>query len=334
MQNKNMVFRAIIILCCAFFVIAVLSCDRGVADDADNFIAEDPIIDAVKERPETEPAEVILQEEKPSSQDNKEQSLEDVKEEFETIRQDETDLIKIFDFIDENIHLSDEEFADEMIDHILLYSISELLPFSERYFEQGIQEKIRQYHDGSTDLHELADSPDGVLSELAKDTLKRRYKLIGVEGPIEPIVDYKAYQEYSRYLSDPMNAFIDIMSVESDKPSLGDGSIVISLEEYVERIMSFYAFEEKYSGFPRIYYVVNGLNIYLWIYMGGIDNTPVFDHNQDIIQERLDDFKMNLIKYEDSRFAEKLNEYLELLSYEGYKRTPKIEEYIENLTFY
>ncbi len=131
-----------------------------------------------------------------------------------------------------------------------------------------------------------------------------------------------------------MNAFIEIMSVESERPSLSDGGIAISLEEYVGRVLSLYAFEEKYSGFARIYYIVNSLDRSLWVYMGYIDNTPVFDYKGEIIQERLDDFRMNSMKYEGSRFAEKLNEYLDILDAQGYKRTLIIEDYIENLTFY
>ena len=68
--------------------------------------------------------------------------------------------------------------------------------------------------------------------------------------------------------------------------------------------------------------------------MGGIDNTPVFDFNGNIIQERLDDFKMNAEKYKNAEFGNKLKEYLALLDEEKYKRTQKVADYIENITFY
>lgn len=185
-----------ILLCVAFLLSAVLSCARSLKDDANKTIAEVSTAPAEEEPLQTDAAGQTLEEEKPQTlqgSSRPERRLEDIKEEFEILRQNETDLLKIFDFIDKNIAFVDEEFADGMVDFILMASISELTPFSERYFEEGMQKKIWDYHHGSTEIGELVGSPDSALSALAKDTIKRRYKLISVEGFIEPLVDYKAY---------------------------------------------------------------------------------------------------------------------------------------------
>ncbi len=81
--------------------------------------------------------------------------------------------------------------------------------------------------------------------------------------------------------------------------------------------------------------IVNILNGKPWVYMGGIDNTPVFKYsNNTIIQDRLDDFKGKAEKYSGTRFGDKLSEYLELLEDENYKYTQKVSDCIKNLTFY
>ncbi len=123
-------------------------------------------------------------------------------------------------------------------------------------------------------------------------------------------------------------------AADSEKPPVSDAGITIPLEEFINRIISLYEFEEKYSGFIRIYYIVNMLNGSLWVYMGGIDNTPVFKFDGNIIPKRFDDFKMNAEKYKGTRFGDKLAEYLTLLKSENYMRTQKVSDYIENLTFY
>lgn len=263
------------------------------------------------------------------------QQLAEIKADFEVLRVNETDHIKIFQFIDNNITLADTEFADEMVDFIMEFSVSELVPFSYNYDNAAVQEKIWSEYNGTTDLNILKNSNDNIISGLAQDTLNRKYKLESSEGYVYPIVDYMEYKQfYGSYLSGQMNAFIDIMAEESENPSVKDAAIIIPLDEYVESIISLYEFEEKYGGFARIYYIVNMLNSRLWIYMGGIDNTPVFDFNGYIIQERLDDFKVNTEKYKGTAFGDKLDEYLQLLDLESYKRTEKVSEYIENITFY
>jgi len=253
---------------------------------------------------------------------------------FEELKQSDADAKEIFEFIENNIKKADAKFADEMIDYVLEFSINELEVFSGKYEDQYVLEKLWQDYAGSTDLDLLKDSKDEIISELAKETLERKYKLVSSEGYIWPIVDYKAYYIYFPYLTDQMKAYIEIMAQESDQPSVSDAAIIISLEEYANRILSLYEFEEKYPGFARIYYIVNMLDGKLWIYMGGIDNTPVFDFNGKILPERLKDFQDNAEKYAGTDFGNKLNEYLLLLESQDYTRTEKVQDYINNLSFY
>jgi len=261
--------------------------------------------------------------------------LENIKSRFELLREGELDHTKIFAFIDENIEFVDIEFADEMIDFAIQFSESELYPFGDKYANTQIQEKLWNDFNGSTDLNILKNAEDEEIARLARETLDRKYKLDSTEGYISPIIDYEAYKSYGAYIADKMNAFIDIMALESESPSLKDAAVIIPLDEFVERILMLYDFEEKYPGFVRIYYIVNMLNGKLWVYMGGIDNTPVFKFSSsNIIQERLDDFREKAEKYKGTRFADKLSEYLELLEAENYMRTQKVSDYIENLTFY
>lgn len=261
--------------------------------------------------------------------------LEDIKAEFEILRTIESDPIKIFAFIDKNIEFAGIEFADEMIDSVLQFSESELYPFGDRYADAEIQQKLWTDFNGSIDLETLKNADDEMVSKLAKETIYRRYKLEENEGFISPIIDYESYKSYGKYLSQQMNSFIEIMAFESESPSVMDAGIVIPLDDFADRIMKLYDFEEKYPGFIRIYYIVNMLNGKLWVYMGGIDNTPVFDFGSNtIIGERLTDFKAKAEKYKGTRFGDKLTEYLELLKTENYMKTQKVADYIDNLTFY
>jgi hypothetical protein len=56
-------------------------------------------------------------------------------------------------------------------------------------------------------------------------------------------------------------------SLESEKVSVMDMGIIISLKEYVNRIISLYLFKDTYPDFKRIYGVKNMLSSKLWIYL-------------------------------------------------------------------
>ncbi len=252
---------------------------------------------------------------------------------FDKLRETESNPGKIFGFIDDNIADADTGFADAMVDFAIEFSENELELFSDSYYESEIQQKLWSDFGGTTDLEILKESTDKEISELAAQTLNRKYKLISSEGYIWPVVDYSAYKQYYGYLSNQMKGYIDIMAQESDTPSVSDAGLTISLDEYVERIISLYDFESKYPGFARIYYIINMLNGKLWVYMAGIDNTPVFDFNGKILPERLEDFKKNSTRFAGTGFGGKIDEYLDLLKSQGYKRTDVISDYLENLFF-
>jgi len=335
-QNINSLFSICLIVLFVFLISSTFSCspqkDTDVmstettveAQEQDTTTSEDSqnIEDASTSQSQTSIEEVAL-------------DIEEVKAQFEILRTEESDYLKIFQFIDENIEIADTQFADEMVDFAMQFSENELFPFQDKFADPQVQQIIWADFNGSTDLEILKNSENELISMLALETLQRKYKLEGSEGYIAPIVDYEAYKAYDLYISDEMKAFIGIMALESEKTSVSDAAIVIPLDEFVDRIMMLYDFEETFPGFIRIYYIVNMLNGKLWIYMGGIDNTPVFNFSDNsIIQERLDDFKANVVKYEGTRFAEKLNEYLEILENENYKRTQEVADYLDNLTFY
>ncbi|MDD3520222.1 MAG: hypothetical protein PHU65_03175 [Actinomycetota bacterium] len=256
------------------------------------------------------------------------------RESFDMIRENETDVLKIFEFIDLNILIAGREYADELTDFAMEFSENELIPFSDNYYEGNMQEKLLSEFKVTGDIKKLANSNDKEIVKLAAETINRKYKLINTGGSICPIMDYSQYKKYSPYLSKQMNDYINIMAIETDHPSIMDAGIAIPLDDFAQRIISYYEFERRYPGFIRIYKIVNILNCSLQTYFGGIDNTPVFDNNDMIIQQRLDGFRQNILKYKNTEFANKLQEYLDLLQSEGYMRTARIEEYIENLVFY
>ena len=343
MKSKNLIkikFIAISVICTVFLMSTTVSCCTLAKKAVDSIIVEKDTVSTDTYPPEESTTSKAVAS---SSETNNEISSTDstisenaltsekVKSKFQDFTNGDPDYFDIFGFMDNNISSADTSLADEIIDYAFTYSKNNLEIFTDNYADNDIQEKLWNDYGGETDLYILKASSDADISDLATETLGRRYKIISVEGFIMPLMDYKAYQSYSNYLSNQMNDYIRIMAAESERPSVMDMGITISLEEYVLRIIPLYKFKDTYPDFKRITEIKNMLSGKLWVYMGGIDNTPVFDFDENIIQERLDDFKANEIKYEGTEFGLKLKEYLNLLADENFVRTQAVMDYLDSL---
>jgi hypothetical protein len=258
------------------------------------------------------------------------QSLQELKDNFNDLKSYEEDPVKILKFLEENISNADQALADEIIYFNFKASQGALEKFTDNYADPGIQNAVYDEFDGSTDLEELKTSKNKKLADLAQETLDRKYKLYNVEGFIMPLVDYKSYSEYRQYLSQEMNDYMDIMQAESDKPSVVDLGIVIPMTDFTDRIMSMFVYIGKYPYSVMLEQIKNMKNGKLWVFFGGIDNTPVFENNDMIIPERLLNFQETEKKYENSEFGNLIKEYLDLLDQENYKRTQKVNDYLES----
>lgn len=256
----------------------------------------------------------------------------ELRDNFEKLKSDEKDPIKILKFLEENISGAKEPLADEIIYFNFNASEGALEKFTDKYANTEIQNAIYDEFNGSTDLEELKTSQNRNLAILAQATIDRKYKLFNVEGFIMPLVDYKAYSTYRQYLSKEMNDYMDIMQAESDMPSAVDAGITISLEDFVGRIMAAYEFVDNYPASIMSEQIKNMRNGKIWIYFAGIDNTPVFDHKNIIMPERLKNFQETEKKFEGTEFGKLLKEYLDLLDNENYSRSQNVSDYLEKLS--
>lgn len=267
-----------------------------------------------------------------SSSTDAEAAENELRNNFEKLKIDEKDPAKILIFLEKNISIAGQPLADEIIYFNFNASEGALEKFTDNYANSEIQNAIYDEFDGSTDLEELRTSQNRKLALLAQKTIDRKYKLFNVEGFIMPLVDYKAYSVYRENLSKEMNDYMDIMQAESDMPSAVDLGIVISLEDFVGRIMAAYKFVENYPASIMSEQIKNIRNGKIWIYFAGIDNTPVFDHKNIILPERLKNFQETEKKFEGTEFGKLLKEYLDLLDNENYSRSQKVSDYLEKLS--
>lgn len=267
-----------------------------------------------------------------SDQQSSESKLKEIGQKFDQFITSGADTVEIFSFIDANIKDADPELATVMVAKVIEISEEKKFDFTDKFTSHGIQTAISDALGGEyiVDMEMLKNTTDVKLKDLIAETISRKYKIISVEGFFMPIVDYVAYDAYREFITEEMNSFMDIYLDESVQPAVLDLGIVISSDEFLGRINKAFKYLADYPDSPR-YAKVKQLNAgRLRVYLGGIDNTPVFDDSNKIYPEKLAEIEDFAVKYEGAELGDILKSYLALLSSENYIHTAKIDEFLQN----
>jgi hypothetical protein len=177
----------------------------------------------------------------------------------------------------------------------------------------------------------LRDINNERVRNVIDEAINKKYKLITIEGMIEPIVDYRAYDIYMLYLGEEMKDYLGIKIDESEEPAVMDAEVTITPDDFVARIIKSMEYLGNYPHSPRYDEIDNLKDRMLWIYLGGVDNSPVFGPEGKIIDEKLEEFKDMLEKYPGTGFYDILDSYLKLLEEENYTMTDEVNEFIDDL---
>ncbi len=257
----------------------------------------------------------------------------EIESEFNSIEKSTANIIEIFNFIDANIKDSMPELASEMVYSVMKLCEEYKFDFTDKFSGPDVQNTIISLLPSleQIDLATLVKTDNQKVKGLIQEAIDKKYKLMAVEGFIMPLVDYKAYDIYRSYLSQEMNDYIDIKLDESEHPSVLDAGIVISMDDFIGRIIKSMDYVKNFPDSPRAVEVNQFNNGRIFIYLSGIDNNPVFDSNQKILPDRLSEFENNLTKYVDTEFGKILSSYLDLLTQENYIRTQKVDDFLNNL---
>jgi hypothetical protein len=243
------------------------------------------------------------------------------------------DTPELFSYLDSNIKDADTGTITYLVGEIIRTSEEKKFDFTDKFTKGKIQEKIYMALGESyeADMQILAASTDAELKPLIDETIARKYKILAVEGFFMPLVDYAAYGIYAGFIDAELNEFISIYLDESTRPAVLDAGIVIPVEDFLIRMDKAFKYLEQYPDSPRYKQVgqLNGgrLNAYL----GGIDNSPVFDIDGKIYPERLTEFENFANQYQGTKLGDILKSYLELLNQEGYKKTANIDDFLQKL---
>ena len=206
--------------------------------------------------------------------------------------------------------------------------------YSEKVFPENVQNAINSVYNKSKSLTytELLNSiKDSKIQSILMEGRDKGYKIQTSEGLYYPVMHYEGFKIFKPYISKDIAAYIDIMSTESNQPSVFDGAIVISWTEVTNRALAMENFVTKYPSSNRNAAVKVELLYATSRLLYGANNTPAYDYDQLVIEPKVRQVYEEALKDGpgNSGILTILEKLLSMLDASNNKLTPEIEKFLD-----
>ncbi len=249
-------------------------------------------------------------------EENKDYNLE----EFKKLLNKEDNVNGILLYIEENIELVTNRDSDKMLLELENYLEENIDRIKEKMIKTDVNYELIEL--GGRELffpeNRVKEIENDELRELIKDSLNNNYKLINLEGEFYPIIDYEKLKKYNSYISDEIKEYIEIKSLDSEKPIAIDASLYISYSELVERILKTENYIKKYSKGQKHENMMEIYSRNLWIYLSGMDNSPIYDYETGQIYEEILESYREVENMEKKTTGYIVKKYLESIEKNNY----------------
>lgn len=241
-------------------------------------------------------------------------------EEFKNLLNKKDNLNKILFYIEENIESVTNREADKMLLDLENYLENNIDRTKENMVKIDVNYELIKLGERELFFPEdrVIEIENNQLRELIKDSLNNNYKLINLEGDFYPIIDYKKLKKYNSYISNEMKEYIEIKSLDSEIPIAIDASLYISYSELVERILKIENYIKKYYKGQKYENMMEIYSTNLWIYLSGLDNSPIYDYETGEIHEEILENYREVEKMEKKITGYIVKEYLESIEKNNY----------------
>lgn len=239
---------------------------------------------------------------------------------------------EILKFAKENTGKLKREDADIVIKALIKMQKQKFKNYEDKLLSQDFNARINRY--SMEDLKNLDKIKDADLKSFLQDAYNDGFKLFEAEGMKDLEIDYGVLNDdFSVYLTEEPAAYIGIMAETSRQHPFEDGALVITWDELAGRIIKIEDFLKKYT-VSEYKEELGDLHLqYLNIYLLGLNNTPAFDMDTNVIKPDVQkSFKTTKDKYPDSELASVLTGYLQLLELNNNKKTKEVLQYVGKIT--
>lgn len=244
------------------------------------------------------------------------------------IQKNDVTIPEIIKYIDENISVVSQPNASAMIIGLEKVQNDRLARTQDKFDNEDVQKIVMKgYKNGLTDSY-LNGIENKQVKDLLLDTKNSGYKIETAEGMFFPVIDYSVYRKYRSNVTADIAAFIDIMSVESDKTPIKDAALVISWEEILKRAEAQERFIKDFGNSAKVEDMRQQLKRYAAFAMYGGNNTPLFSYDtKQMNAEAKKTYLESKFDANNGSFSKAMLGYLDVLKKNDYKLTSEVQEY-------
>lgn len=195
---------------------------------------------------------------------------------------------------------------------------------------QDQMQKIYKWNDSFTQL--MSRTKDKNLRSLLQQARDSGYRLTAIEGSLYPIMNYAAFDKYTSYVNKDIKQYIRIMAVETNNISTEDGGLMIGYQEMLNRALNQEQFLKDFPDSNRKNRVQMLMNEYTLYTFYGLDNTPLFDYDTNIMDANAQKgYKAVLQRTasEDSDFVKKLDAFMNVVAESKFEKTEAVDKWLE-----
>lgn len=203
---------------------------------------------------------------------------------------------------------------------------------TDKVYEIGIQDKLMNlYKFGEPINTTINKTKDETLRKVLINLRDSGYRLYTTEGVIFPIIDYTTLKPYKPYINKDIQAYIDIMVVESEKPTVSDAALVIPWSEVIDRGLTQEAFISAHPKSNRTADVKLKLRFTELSLYYGYNNTPLFKYEDNLLDPEVRQAFDKVLKDSDavskSALLKKLKSWSDVLESNNDKLNQEVERY-------
>ncbi|WP_411552968.1 hypothetical protein [Paenibacillus lautus] len=203
---------------------------------------------------------------------------------------------------------------------------------TDKVYEIGIQDKLMNlYKYGEPINTTINKTKDETLRKVLINLRDSGYRLHTTEGVVFPIIDYTTLKPYKPYINKDIQAYIDIMVVESEKPAVSDAALVIPWSEVIDRGLTQEAFISAYPKSNRTADVKLKLRFTELSLYYGYNNTPLFKYEDNLLDPEVRQAFDKVLKDSDavskSPLLKKLKSWSDVLESNKDKLNQEVERY-------
>lgn len=257
-----------------------------------------------------------------------------IMKDYQVLLKNSDTLIEAVKFMDENVSKVSTDNAVIMVVEFEKAQKQFLPKLEDEFYKDNgaVQTKINELNKPGFDINKIDDIEDVELKALLTKTRDSGYKVETAEGMFFPIINYEFYKKYSDKVTPDIKEYIDLMAVESNNMPAKDAALVIGWEEVLKRALNQEKYIAQYKNSTKIDDVKALYKRYLTFTLLGLNNTPLFSYDSNLMDSDARKAYENLLKDgKDSDFIKILNDYMEMIKKNNYKLTDDLDKYRKDI---